>query len=83
MVYQNNNNRVNPDAVVDARIAPVATPTNQEIRYRDSSQDKARQTAAMAEGLASLGQGVIALSPVMLLLKKVSRKQELIKMIGE
>ena len=65
MVYQNNNNRVNPDAVVDARITPVATPTNQEIRYRDSSQDKAKQTAAMAEGLASLGQGVIALSPVM------------------
>lgn len=65
MVYQNNNNRVNPDAVVDARINPVATPTNQEIRYRDSSQDKAKQTAAMAEGLASLGQGIIALSPVM------------------
>ena len=62
MVYQNNNNRVNPDAVVDARITPVATPTNQEIRYRDSSQDKARQTAAMAEGLASLGTNALTAS---------------------
>lgn len=64
MVYQNNNSRINPDAVVDARLNPSAQPTNQEIRYRDESQDKLKKSAALAEGLIALGQGTVAINPV-------------------
>ena len=58
MAYQNNNNRVVPRETLNVQLNPVASPTNQEIRYQvDLSQ--AKTTAANADALAKLGQGVL------------------------
>lgn len=58
MAYQNNNNRIVPNETIDVQLNPVASPTNQEIKYQPDLH-QAKQTAATAEALAKIGQGVL------------------------
>lgn len=57
MPYQNNNKRLNPEAVSDLKLIPQASPVNKEIKHQlDTSQ--AQQASQIAEGLVRLGKGL-------------------------
>ncbi len=58
MPYQNNNNRIVPNETLNATLKPVASPTNQEIKYQPDLTE-ANKTAATADALAKIGQGVL------------------------
>jgi len=58
MPYQNNNNRIVPDAVEDRAIKPAATATDKRINYALDNSGAA-QWANTANALASLGKGLM------------------------
>lgn len=61
MVYQNNNNRVVPNAVEDRNLKPAATAQNKLITYNPSSFQSKSSIAwkGNAQALASIGQGLM------------------------
>ena len=58
MTYQNNNNRVNPNAVEDRNLKPTATVNDKLIRYQVNTTG-ANKLANTANALAALGKGVM------------------------
>lgn len=58
MPYQNNNNRLTPDAAEDRKLKPAATPTDKSIKYAIDTSESAKWTNA-ANALASLGKGIM------------------------
>lgn len=63
MVYQNNNNRINPEKVINASLKPQAAPVNKAIQYRPDLE-RANKLKGTADALASLGQGSLSMSGV-------------------
>lgn len=59
MAYQNNNNRLTPNSTGKLNINPVTEIVNKELKVQLDTT-KAQQTKALAQGLASLGQGLIS-----------------------
>ena len=58
MPYQNNNNRINPDAVRNTTLQPQASPVDKLVRYQPNLTD-ANRSKANADALAKLGQGLM------------------------
>ena len=58
MPYQNNNNRITPDAAEDRKLKPAASPANKSIKYAVDNSESAKWTNA-ANALASLGKGIM------------------------
>ena len=58
MPYQNNNNRVRSDAVMDMTLHPQAAPVDKMIKYQPNLTESSR-TRANAEALVKIGQGII------------------------
>lgn len=58
MVYQNNNNRITPNAVEDRNIKPAATPINKLVQYQPDLT-RANAWKGNAQALASIGQGLM------------------------
>ena len=58
MPYQNNNNRINPDAVRNTTLQPQASPVDKLVRYQPNLTDVNR-SKANADALAKLGQGLM------------------------
>ena len=63
MPYQNNNNRLTPQAYGRKGITPEAQVLNQEVRYK-FDDSKAQQTLLLTQGLADLGRGLISVVDV-------------------
>ena len=58
MVYQNNNNRITPNATEDRNIKPAATPVNKLVQYQPDLT-RANAWKGNAQALASIGQGLM------------------------
>lgn len=58
MVYQNNNNRITPNATEDRNIKPAATPVNKLVQYQPDLT-RANAWKGNAQVLASIGQGLM------------------------
>lgn len=58
MPYQNNNNRINPDAIKNTTLQPQASPVDKLVRYQPNLTD-ANRSKANADALAKLGQGLM------------------------
>lgn len=57
MPYQNNNNRVNPQATGKYKINPVASPVDKQLKYQ-VDLSSAERTQNIANALSQIGQGV-------------------------
>lgn len=78
MVYQNNNNRITPDAVEDRNLKPAATPTNKLVQYQPDLS-KANAWKGNAQALASLGQGLMDIDTMW----RIQSQENAIKAIWE
>lgn len=58
MVYQNNNNRVTPNATEDRNLKPAATAQNKLVQYQPDLS-KVNTYKGNAQALASIGQGLM------------------------
>lgn len=58
MVYQNNNNRITPNAVEDRDLKPAATAQNKLVQYQPDLT-RANAWKGNAQALASIGQGLM------------------------
>lgn len=58
MVYQNNNNRINPDAIKNTTLQPQASPVDKLVKYQPNLTDVSK-SKANADALAKLGQGLM------------------------
>ena len=60
MAYQNNNNRLVPEAKEDRNLKPAATPQNKLITYNPAyGQESATMWKNNAAALASIGKGMV------------------------
>lgn len=64
MVNQNNSNRVTPNETININLQPQASPVDRTISYQPDLND-AKKSAATADSLAKLGQGLNHIEPIL------------------
>lgn len=62
MAYQNNNNRIVPDAVKDTTIHPQASPVDKLVKYQPDLSG-VYESRANAQALADIGRGLVIIDP--------------------
>lgn len=78
MVYQNNNNRITPNATEDRNIKPAATPVNKLVQYQPDLT-RANAWKGNAQALASIGQGLMDIDTMW----RIQSQENAIKAIWE
>lgn len=58
MVYQNNNNRITPDAIQGLNLKTFSSPVDKSIQYQFNNNEYNKKSS-IAEGLIQLGKGTI------------------------
>ena len=67
MAYQNNNNRIVPNAVEDRNLKPAATPTDKMIKYNPNmGTENAVMWKNTGTALASIGKGLVDMDNIWL-----------------
>lgn len=62
-MYQNNNNRITPNEVLNVNIQPQASPVDTTVQYRAENPELERKRATI-NALIKLGQGIVDVQPV-------------------
>lgn len=78
MVYQNNNNRITPNATEDRNLKPAATAQNKLVQYQPDLT-RANAWKGNAQALASIGQGLMDIDTMW----RIQSQENAIKAIWE
>ena len=73
MAYQNNNNRITPNAAGKNQITPVTQIVNKELKYQIDT-GKVERTQNLAQSLAALGKGIVDFEQSGILQKKAQEQ---------